>query len=272
MNLNTPWRPVLHDTDASPSPAEKSPESRVAAGRRMPRARRVRATLISCLAFLTTALCAAEWPVPLHVIDWGNVRRVGFPAAGGVPFPQGMLAPEDVAALRVHDASGLAAPSQLRTANTWPDGSVKWLSVTFLCDQDPGGTNRYTLAPATDPTGEPSLLARMAADGVVVVDTGPLRATFGPHGARMALGDVPTAGLSSRIWTRDRHQNGERTFNLPLSDAVIESNGPIMTVVKVQGWHESDDGARFSPSTARFTFTRGQSFVRVAHTFVMSED
>ena len=273
MNLSGRWRPVLHDTDASPSPAERSPESRVAAGRSMPSARRVRAALISCLALLTTALCAAEWPVPLHVIDWGNVRRVGFPAAGGVPFPQGMLAPEDVAALKVRDASGLAPPSQLRAENTWPDGSVKWLSATFLCDQDPGGTNRYTLAPATDPTDEKSLLARMDADGVVVVDTGPLRATFGPYGARVYVGDVLAAGpLRSRIWTRDPHQDGERTFTLTLSDAVIESNGPITTVVKVEGWHESDGGARFSPSTVRLTFTRGQSFVRVAHTFVMSED
>lgn len=239
----------------------------------MPRRHRLQTALVGFLALIAATAWTAEWPVPLHVIDWGNVRRDGFPTAGGVPFPEGMLAPEEVALLSVRDASGAHAPSQLRVANAWPDGSVKWLFVTFLCDQEPGETDRYTLALDAKPPETTSPSARTDADGGIAVDTGPLRATFGPDGVRIYLEEVLAAGpLSSRIWTRGRRESAERMYTLPLSNAVIESNGPITTVVKVEGWHESRGGSRFSPSTVRFTFTRGQPFVRVAHTFVMSAD
>ncbi|MBT3269638.1 hypothetical protein HN371_21005 [Candidatus Poribacteria bacterium] len=235
-------------------------------------ARRLQAALVAFLALFAAMSWAAEWPVPLHVVDWGNVRHDAFPATGGVPFPAGMLSPLDVGRLAVRDASGAAAPSQMRAMNTWPDGSVKWLSVAFLCTQAAGNTGRYSLAPADAELPATPELARAVADGIVV-DTGPLRALFDANGAHVHLGDTEAAGpLSSRIWTRGRDAETDREYTLSLADATIETNGPVTAVVKVQGWHVSSDGDRFSPSTVRLTFTRGQPFVRVAHTFVMSAD
>ncbi len=234
--------------------------------------RRLQAALVVSLALFASMSRAAEWSVPLHVVDWGNVRRDGFPATGGVPFPAGMLAPDDVGRLTVRDASGGAAPAQMHAMNTWSDGSVKWLSMAFLCTQAAGDTGRYTLALDDAAPDAATPLARADA-GLIVVDTGPLRATFGSDGAHVYLGGVEAAGpLTSRIWTRDRDAESEREYTLSLADATIETNGHVTAVVKVEGWHVSADGDRFSPSTVRLTFTRGQPFVRVAHTFVMSAD
>jgi hypothetical protein len=235
--------------------------------------RRFLAALIALLTMLATASWAADWPVPLNVVDWGNVRHRGFPASGGVPFPQGMLTVADAPRLVARDADGALTESQLEVVNTWPDGSVKWLSTTLRCTQPAGDTGRYTLS-LEEPIARHRPLARAVDDGILV-DAGAFSATFDSNGARFYLDGAVVAGpLVSRISTRERAGNAgdvARSYTLPLANAALERNGPLQAVVKFEGWHENGDD-RISPSTVRLTFTRGQPFVRISHTFVMSAD
>ena len=236
----------------------------------MATARRLRVALLALLMMLTASLWATDWPVTLNVVDWGNVRHTSFPASGGVPFPQGMLTASDVPALVARDAAGASVPSQFEVVNTWPDGSVQWLSATFLCTQPAGDTGRYMLSLAEPGTTYPPM-ARSERDGVRV-DTGVFSATFDDSGARFYLDGAIVAGpLVSRVSARARAEDVVRSYTLPLTNAVIERNGPVTAVVKVEGWHHSGDD-RVSPSAVRLTFTRGKPFVRIAHTFVMSAD
>ncbi|OQC13434.1 MAG: GDSL-like Lipase/Acylhydrolase [Lentisphaerae bacterium ADurb.Bin082] len=56
--------------------------------------------------------------------------RQAWPVTSGVPFAKGMLASADDA--RLVDADGQTVVSQRTVTATWPDGSVKWLTVDFL--------------------------------------------------------------------------------------------------------------------------------------------
>ncbi|HOZ46798.1 MAG TPA: hypothetical protein PLO37_19955 [Candidatus Hydrogenedentes bacterium] len=77
-----------------------------------------------------------EQIIPLEVAEPTGQPRVKWPATIGVPFAKGTLAcTED---LRLFDAAGAPVTLQAECACRWPDGSVKWATLSFLADTNAG--------------------------------------------------------------------------------------------------------------------------------------
>ncbi len=224
-------------------------------------------------------LAAAQDALPprIEVAERGGAVRERFPVHGTVPLPRGALREEELPRLVLRDGAGAAVPLQARPVSRWLDGSVQWLLLDFPSTQDATSKRSYALARADAAPASPPPLAREGAGGIEI-DTGPLRARLAPGVCRIEVRDgaawrtAVDGGLESRAELRERATGEVREHVLPLAGGVLEENGPLRAVVRIEGWHEARGGARFSPSVVRLTFLRDQAFVRVSHTFVMSRD
>ncbi len=229
--------------------------------------------LLAAAALLAlVTLQAPALPPSVEVKDHGNVDREAFPVSGAIPFPRAALRDADLARLALARPTGEEVPVQYRVNGRWPDGSVRWLHLDFASTQKAGASAVYALKPlASDRLRRPDLARKT--DAGVGVDTGRLKVLFAPDRwtvhARLDGRWVPASEgpLRSRI-----RVDGRMDHDLPLHAASIEENGPERAVLKIEGTHRAKDGSEFSPSVVRFTFHRDSPFVRIDHTWVMSED
>ena len=164
-------------------------------------------------------------------------------------------------------------PAQFEVIGRWLDGSVKWLLLDFQSSQAAAGTAEFKLGLSGRKQKPLVPLARKAGENVEV-DTGPMKVVFGKQKVLVQVGGKEIAGgeVVSRIGVRKRDDDSPTQFRLHLSNPSIETNGFMRSVLKVEGWHRSDDGDRFSPSVVRMTFYRGRKFIRIHHTFVISKN
>ena len=81
--------------------------------------------------------------VALTVAEPTGAGRRQWPVTSGVPYPQGALG--GAADVSLVDAAGRPVPARLLPASYWPDGSIRWLTVSFAADTDPARPVRYTL-------------------------------------------------------------------------------------------------------------------------------
>jgi len=219
--------------------------------------------------------------VPVHVAEPSGIARTNWPVTTGIPFPKGMLTTPS--AVRLLDAEGQEMPLQTRAMETWLDGSVRWLLLDFQVSLAANATfeGSLELAPAA-PIANPIEIAEGEGGGVVV-NTGTIATTFAADGGVSIMRDGKPAFESfcdSRIELLEFStfemaygpSRGEFRFKADEGGVAVEEAGPMRTVVRLKGWHYTSAGAKFSPSTIRYEFYRGQSVVRVMHTFVMSEN
>jgi len=81
--------------------------------------------------------------VPLTLLEPTAAGRKAWPVTSGIPLPKGVLA--SAADARIEDSRGRPVPSRCVVTSAWPDGSARWLVVTFLADTEAGKSTRYTL-------------------------------------------------------------------------------------------------------------------------------
>jgi len=236
-------------------------------------------TLTIAAAYYTEASAAQQNNLPpfVDVTDYGNVHRQQFPVTGSIPLPKGSLTEEDLSNLALFSPDKQQVPVQFAVIGRWLDGSVKWLLLDFQSTQDAGSTARYTLQFSGQTLEELSPLASKKENGIDI-NTGKLKAIFGERNVTFSLRNnedwqkVVDGNLVSRIGVKPRDTDTVTQYTLPLANATIETNGPLRAVLKIEGWHTAENGDKFSPSVVRFTFYRGQSFVRIHHTFVNSKN
>lgn len=168
------------------------------------------------------------------------------PVSGGVPFPRGELAAGD--GLRLLDAAGQPAPLQTQVLATWdPEGrEVKWLLVDF---QLPGG------APAQSHW----------------------RPEYGPDVPLPPSG--PSINPETTAWPPSRILSGlsmtdqsGTVFSPERTDAVVETAGPLRTVLRVQSWYADAGGDQLCRLILRLHYYAGLDRVRVFHSFIMDAD
>jgi len=241
----------------------------------------------TALKFGMTAMFAASLfavadgqssPSPtVTVTDHGNAAREAFPVSGAVPFPRGALKVADLPRLSLIGSAGNEVPVQFRVNGRWPDGSVRWLHLDFQTTQPAGASASYAFKLGAAGSGRRPDLAR-ATGGGVEVDTGKLRMVFAAGRctiqARQGTGWAPAVDgpFLSHVTVKDQTSGAAVDHVLDLSRAAVEENGPERATLKVEGSHAARNGSTFSPSVVRFTFYRDNAFVRVHHTWVMSED
>jgi hypothetical protein len=184
------------------------------------------------------------------------------PVTVGLPFPRGGL--QDNRPLSLVAADGRSIPSQAEPLARWPDGSVKWLLLDFVCPAGGPAVGRWALrrdAGANGGAGPGPLRVEGAAGGLVI-DTGAavfhLRRDALPPFARVLSGgrDVLDPASVRTLLTDARGRAG-----LPRVERfAVETRGPVRATVRLEGAFRGRAPCRF---VARCCFFAGTGLVRL---------
>jgi hypothetical protein len=199
----------------------------------------------------------------------------------GVPYPRGAV--KKGAHFALSGADGSALPLQSWPLAYWPDGSLKW--VGFATVAGPGAGSSLSLSTtraSTTPAG-PSVRVTETAGGYLV-DTGPLQASIPREGSNLIeslIRDGRVVARAGRLVAVVEHRAAEDALDAPPREAytsrvqrvTVEQRGPVRAVVRVEGVHRLEAGAReWLPFDVRFYFHAGQAPVRMVYTMVYDGD
>ncbi len=234
----------------------------------------------AAIVFVAMATVAGK-EVVLHVREHAGVGREGWPVSGGVPFARGELA--DPAKVELRDDRGKRLQIQCEPLARWEDGSVKWLLVDFFADMEASSTARYVLRYGaqveTIQDAQQSPLAWQRIWDGVSFGTGPMRAVIGHRflelvSVRDGQGTwKDVGGEPGEMWvTVDGQRQGLYVASLDAEPKIVlEASGPNRFCVRVTGWHVSDAGQRYAPFVLRVHAYAGKPYLRVFHTFIVSD-
>ena len=207
----------------------------------------------------------------LTVRNPSGAARRGSPVRSGVPFPQGVLGSSW--AMRLRDSFDSMVPLQTRTLGRWPDGTVKWAVLDFQADVPASSEAEYTLeyGMAAGRGAFDSPLWFFESEDEVTVNTGRLqirwdRSKFGPFSEITRDGETYIDGSEVVVTGADGREY--RSSNAQAETLEVEESGPVHCVVRVEGSHVSEDGARLLRSVFRVHAYAGVGHVRIDHTFV----
>ena len=200
------------------------------------------------------------------------------PVTFSLPFAEARL--RDPECLTVRDGE-VPLPLQRRVLSTWPDGSVKWLSVSFQPDL-PGNqakTLSFEISKAPVPAAPAARIVLSEVATGLRVDTGPLAFTVGSEGF-LPVQDICLEG--AKLWPE--------SFDAPFRGFVlrcdgvdhstasgpvelgVEEAGPLRVVITVRGKHRRADGEGYLDFRGRITAYAGKSYIEVEHQFIHAEE
>jgi len=209
-------------------------------------------------------------PHPFAVEDW--------PVTTGIPFPRGELASPDH--VRLLGQRG-EEPAQVKLTARWPDGSVKWLLVTFFADAPAGGAATYRLeygrAVRRAPIDQGIVLEeyppkRNQPEGTYV-RTGALGVFVHPWGefAFWSLSGKALVGFCENTITDIVGTDGEHYCPTQAkAEIIVEEAGPLRTVLKMTYTLKEEKGAGRFRIEKRLEAYRNAPYVRVHHTFTVT--
>lgn len=217
--------------------------------------------------------------IPFIVKNETRGSCTACPVEGGVPIPQGELFDENN--VHVKNSAHQLIPFHRSVLGKWPDGSIKWLRVSFQADLAPqqGGGYFLEYGPNIKP---PVISDKLYTENhhSLTVNTGPLEVTLSKR--RFYLFEsVKQDKNADGEFTDDEILIENAPLQLKFNDtlyyahldnqsykAVVESDSPERLVVKAEGWFQSQNNNRFSKLVVRYYFYKGSPRVKVAHTFI----
>ena len=212
-----------------------------------------------------------------------------LPVSSGLPLPQGTV--RDVTALALLDASGEQVKAQLAPLAYWPDGSVKWVLVTFLA-AEPSADGSFRLVLRGEPQSAEAGLTTEVSPQRTVVDTGALRAVFdrraggfidslavdldgnGRYDPTETIGTPAARSFVElvEVEPNGRPRAGRYTDTASLRQQIeLVERGPLRAVVKITGAHTNPAGRATAPYTIWVSLYAGQRYFHLWHTFVSAE-
>lgn len=192
-------------------------------------------------------------------------------ARTGVPMPQGAL--RDVNHVGVFDSRGQQVPAQVQPLAHWSKaGSIKWLSVDFQTPlvADEQATYELRYGPGIEPMSELDLTVEETDTTITVRDI------FGDYLIhKQGFGGVQRSDDADGL--RGPYVVGENgdvfwASNDANSNVTIEERGPRMIVVKASGAHVNAAGETLCRYVTHLYFYAETPYVRIQHTFIISED
>ena len=220
-------------------------------------------------------------------LDAPNRPAFALGVSSGVPLP--IAAAEDTTQLALLTAAGKRVPAQFKALSWWPDGSLKWVLVSFVAAAPAGP---YRLRCASDAPEPHKGIETQVTSERISIDTGAMRATV----ARDAQGFLESLAVDlngngryepdeslgapaarSFVHLTDAEPNGRPRsgsyFDVAQLRREIElvEPGPVRAVVKITGEHANAAGRATAPYAIWLTFYAGQTYFKVWHTFVTAE-
>ncbi|MBI2567930.1 MAG: hypothetical protein HYV63_12940 [Candidatus Schekmanbacteria bacterium] len=214
------------------------------------------AVAIAVLVFGFGAAGAHALDVPLTVSSRESSGQAQAVVTSGVPFPPGVL--PAAGEVRVLQAD-TEIPTQSAASATWPDGTVRWLLLSFQADLHAGAADSFTVRTGAAPT---------PAGGVSVQDDqATLTIRTGTAVFSLGKAELQLAGRNFQV------DSGGATYTaVPAGDQwVVEEPGPVRAVIRADGtWRNGDVLLADSPLLtwrARLYFFRNRADVRLQLTF-----
>jgi hypothetical protein len=210
--------------------------------------------------------------VELVASEPGAVGRSNFPLTVGVPFRPGFLpSGEPVSIL---DGTGKPGAVQTRVMETHGDGSAKWLLVDYQADMPPLGASSHALVAGEDrsrPAKGRRIEIRERGSGLLV-DNGVLELRMDRDRCKplecITCGGraVTSGGLDFRVTSEEGQDFYAR--NDPEARFEVEESGPLRLLLRWEGSHVGEGGARHLDVIVRLTVYGGNPFLRVDHTLI----
>jgi hypothetical protein len=196
----------------------------------------------------------------------------------GIPFPKGAL--DASPHIRLLGPDGKVRSLQAQSLARWPDGSVKWVLLSFRADAPAAGSAIYTLeygSKVRQAIPKTGLVVEEKPDRVAIT-TGPMRIEL--LRSQLTLpGKVWIDRNGDERFTEDELVSGggvgrladdsgkEFTTLGPVEELVVEERGPERACVLVKGHHVAKDGAKLFAYEGRIFAYADQKFVRLFYTF-----
>lgn len=213
-----------------------------------------------------------------------KLRQGGLPDVPvwtGVPLVKGAV--KGAGSLRVLDADAKAVPAQFDVEATWPDGSIKWVLVSFFANGNGDGGQVFTL---TDDTSiEPPKIARpvdvLDDTNECTLTTGPIRIRLNRQGMRGFSQTWLDVNLDGKFTNEELISNETDPCGIVavdgkgqsftsgagiVSGVEVERSGPLHATVAVRGDLRNSMGDILLNYTMRLHAFAGSSLVRTVLT------
>lgn len=210
--------------------------------------------------------------IPLTIENPPPTALSAWPITTGIPVPQGQLASSDEVRL-MHD--GGEVPVQVSVAARWPDGSVKWLLLSFVAELPADAAGEYVVeyqrgikrADVANPVA-----VSKSDDGGATVNTGQLELGIDRLGR---IAEIRRNGQSMLHKDRVCQTMVTDAEGIVYSSArepvqiTIEEAGPVRVVVKIVSRPAQADKESPLAIEKRIFAYRGMPMVEVEHTLVV---
>ena len=211
--------------------------------------------------------------LPAHIAEPAGIRRRRWPVTAGIPFPRGEVRSANQINLRGPRGD---APCHSEVLARWADGSVRWALIEAQVDVEASSRTEYTLQYGADVKAappEPAPLRSTDSDGSIAVETGAASISIGRRGGRLFTGLI--AGDRQLLTVDDAEPQlqgidaaDQTPFHGEISDAVLEEENPLRSVVRADGVYVTDRGDILLSWTIRMHFFAHHSFVKLHHTLI----
>ncbi len=221
----------------------------------------------------------------LELRETAGLERKAELVRVGLPFPKKALARAVNVRAVLND--GREIDTQREVLARWPDGSVRWLAMSFEPSVAANAVGRYRLefGPKTKAAKILKPLSASVERACIRVDTGRLKLEVGRRNGhvhawfdRDADGKyVPDelalvgSGVESYVRLRAVKSGALAGIFHGQAAPALEESGPLRAVILWRGWHIDSSGKRVCPYTMRLYAYRGKSRLRLVHTLVLSE-
>ncbi len=209
--------------------------------------------------------------IRLHFEKLSRYERKGEFAEAAVPFAQGVLS--DPSCLRVRDGGDVQTPQTNVTAK-WPDGSVKWLHLSFIADLPANaGKDLWLCADGAPPNVRLSEVSASLEERSF--DTGALQAVLAPKGSGRLFDCLRSGGavFSAADIVGPVLTCGGASYTARLEDdwRLCEA-GPRRVIVRNHGRHVGEGERSLFDFDVRLFFTAGNPWVQIEYRIVHREE
>jgi hypothetical protein len=238
----------------------------------------MRAILAAPLLLAMLGASAHAGEAHIRIEEPTGLDRREWPVELGLPFRKGEV--RDPGDLRVIAPSGENLPLQAGVLTRWDDGSLRWAHILFFADLKAQKTEIWRLAwnTALPRASAESPIEIRQLPGGLSVNTGPLQARIEGPGRSLFRSLVvdgvefmgPGGGGIFRL--ADTTGTVYESMLREAGDVRVEEEGPLRTIVRLQGRHTSENGRTLLDYTARLIFYSGKRWCEIEYAFTNREE
>ncbi|MDQ3846469.1 MAG: Tat pathway signal sequence domain protein [Bacteroidota bacterium] len=232
-------------------------------------------SLFICLLHVHVNAQTTNTEVELKWVD-NSPANQPLGVSWGVPWPRGII--KKGQSFTLINNEGKSLPLQTWTTAYWPDGSVKWTGFATVADATQSTLKLRPNREKQTPVAGASFVSEN--NETVTVNTGQLRCVIRKSG-RFLIDSLVVNGqltgskgrlecvLQNGPDGEDFESPSKEKFVSKVDKVAVEQNGPVRTVIRLQGKLQSEKGTRqWLPFDIRMYFYSGSNAVRLVNTII----